>query len=224
MASDDECPAWLKLSPAERARQWDDYDAGRRREMPDHVADLHREIMQSYEEDYNTSKNPLWAWCAIDFCLKGLKRNTSRDFPLPDWCKRYLAEVAHQIVAALNKASPPPVITVARSGPPQEWEDEQRATRRANEWNDLALRALGLRHEGRNAFTDYVANRHRDHLRARFAHLLASGLSRRAAREILLIQTGRDDDRELRRLLRDVQAPPPEEDEPPEDDEEESGL
>ena len=43
---------------------------------------------------YLASKNPLYVWYAIHWCL-----NESPEQPLPDWCKPYLAETARRIIA-----------------------------------------------------------------------------------------------------------------------------
>jgi hypothetical protein len=218
MASDDEAPAWLKRAHRNFRRQWKEYKAGRRREMPDSLAHAHREVMGGLEREWEASKNPLYVWEAIQFALKPAGR---LDLPLPGWCRRYLAEAAHQIVAELRKAHPPHMVRSASSAgghsnaddPPPAPHDGGDAARNAGELNDLALRALGFRRDGWNAFREYAASYRHERLRIQFSQLLADGLSRRAARDVILRATDRDDDRELRRLLKDVQAPPSSEEE-----------
>ena len=205
MASDDEAPAWLKRA---------------HRKMPDSLAHVHREVMGSLEREWEweARKNPIYVWEAMAFALRP---NGRLDLPLPCWCRRYLAEAAHRFVTELRKAHPPHIVRSASSAggdpaaddhPPAPHSGDS-AARNAGEWNDLALRALGFRRDGWNAFSEYAANHRHERLRRQFSQLLARGLSRRAAREVILRATGRHDDRELRRLLKDVQAPPSSEEE-----------
>ena len=202
MASDDERDdAWFERAHRNSQRQWKEYKAGRRRKLPDEFEHVYREVMGLFEQEWQASKNPLYVWQAISFATSPV---TDLYLPLPGWCRRYLAEAAYRIAIELRKAHPS--LGVVRSPPEPHHGDD--AARSAAEWNDLVLRALGFRRDGSNAYTEYAASYRRERLQRQFSELLANGLSRRAARDVILREMGRYDDRELRRLLKDVQAPP----------------
>ena len=207
MASDDERDdAWFERAHRNAPRQWKEYKAGRRRKLPDEIDHVYREVMGLFEQEWEASKNPLYVWQAISFASSPVSHLY---LPLPGWCRRYLAEAAYRIVVELRKAHPN--LGVVSSPPVPHHGDD--AARSAAEWNDLVLRALGFRRDGWNAYTEYAASYRRERLQRQFSQLLADGLSRRAARDVILREMDRYDDRELRRLLKDVQAPPSSEEE-----------
>ena len=91
---------------------------------------MNDKVLEDLEGLYEETRNPLYAWAAIEECRKG---NIPRR-PLPDWCRNYLETVACEL------------LTLAES----DGEPSKKAGHMAA--------ALALTRRGKNAFKDYAAN------------------------------------------------------------------
>ena len=91
---------------------------------------MNDKVLEDLEGLYEETRNPLYAWAAIEECRKG---NIPRR-PLPDWCRNYLETVACELM------------TLAES----DGEPSKKAGHVAA--------ALALTRRGKNAFKDYAAN------------------------------------------------------------------
>ena len=55
--------------------------------------DTHHIILTSFQDEYEESHDPVWAWHAIDFC-SNWQRKTGQLLAYPTWVQDYLSMVA----------------------------------------------------------------------------------------------------------------------------------
>lgn len=54
-------------------------------------------ILASFEDEYEQTHDPVWAWHAIDFC-SNWHRKTGKPLPYPQWVTDYLSLVADSLL------------------------------------------------------------------------------------------------------------------------------
>jgi hypothetical protein len=134
---------------------------------------------------YLTSKNSLYIWAAIHWCL-----NESPEQPLPDWCKPYLAETAWRINALGSTGD-----TVGQTGKGTGGAPETPTT------SDM-LHALGFTSKGRNAFKSAAAEMRAFRAAVRFRELRNNGTPYGKALEEVMEWLGVDDQSNAKRLIK----------------------
>lgn len=59
--------------------------------------DSYKIILTSFEDEYEESHDPIWAWHAMDFC-SNWQRKTGAELPYPQWVLDYLSAVASSLL------------------------------------------------------------------------------------------------------------------------------
>jgi hypothetical protein len=59
--------------------------------------DTHRIILTSFQDEYEETHDPVWAWHAIDFC-SSWQRKTGQFLAYPAWVQDYLGMVADSLL------------------------------------------------------------------------------------------------------------------------------
>lgn len=192
--------------------------------------------LENYRQDFERTMNPVYVWRAINCCSRralesfneAQKELSSEKYievvesemiagrwppaptTLPDWCMRYLVDCAIR-VDYLNRGlderkAPKNIIPDEYMKAVRHWRGnstlfpEDATTRLA--WAFCFVRP------GWNAFSEMRRERKKEDIAEYFLFLRDEhNLSGREAREALLQQLGREDDRQLRRILGTVSKP-----------------
>jgi hypothetical protein len=59
--------------------------------------DTHHIILTSFQDEYEETNDPIWAWHAIDFC-SNWQRKTGQLLAYPTWVQDYLSMVADSLL------------------------------------------------------------------------------------------------------------------------------
>ncbi|MCX7370992.1 MAG: hypothetical protein NTW56_00880 [Alphaproteobacteria bacterium] len=162
---------------------------------PDVVAarQLITDVLTLYQREWETTRNPLWVWQALDFILPMVP-----PAPLPPWCADYLRVVAQRmkgLKAGLDWRRQPIPLIVSR---------KNRRTLSDQEAMALLPAALGLTARGYNAFGAHSAHQRRMNNEARLWQLLTTHPTKAAAVRAYMRETGHTDPKRIMIAARKV--------------------
>jgi hypothetical protein len=174
--------------------------------VPDVWRQSYEKLLAPFEAEWKRTKNPLWVWRALRVAFRGPERDVH---VLPKWITDYLDAVAWRISALgigqdHRGATLPVGLRVPKPGPMlrRGYGSKKRKRQAAT---DLLPDALGFtqgRRAGSSAFSKDARDQEQAEIIARFRALTAQGMTDKDARAALLREQNRDDDRQLRRVLK----------------------
>ncbi len=184
--------------------------------MPDEWRKAQDKALAPFERRWRETSNPLWVWRALRLALPlpdehlhpAVPRQLQLRHPLPSWISDYLYRAACNMSALgigqdfrSHAPTKPPYVN---SG--QELRAGYGAKRRRRQApTDLVAAALGLtgnQRDGTSAFYRDKLEQEKEAIRERYQQLLARGEAPAEARANLLKELGRNDDSELKKVLR----------------------